>query len=281
MITLRQMTLADIPFGLKLSTDAGWNQTATDWQLILSQRGARGLLASLDGVAAGTVTIIPYQARFSWVGMALVSAKFQRRGIGTALLTAATDVGKAAGWVRLDATPAGKKLYDTLGFRDEYLLSRLRRPAQALTDESEIPCVPITHSLLSAIGRLDQPVFGADRLSILSGLYRHAPQLAYAWVENNEIKGYCLGRIGIRYAHIGPIVAVNIQIARGLLRQALSGCAQQDTILDAPQQDGEWLAFLSTLGFSELRPFIRMCYGEGEPPMPDQRQFAIAGPELG
>jgi GNAT superfamily N-acetyltransferase len=288
-ISIRPMTLADIPFGLRLSTAAGWNQTAADWRLILSQKNAAGFLACLSGVSAGTVTVIPYQTHFSWVGMALVSAEFQRRGLGTILLTAAIEAGMAAGLVRLDATPAGKKLYDQLGFRDEYPLTRMRRskpsalPAQGspLSLSPQTACFPIIPDLFPCIHRFDRPVFGASRLPILKGLYQMAPQLAFAWVESNIIKGYCLGRVGARYAHIGPIVAEDIQVARGLLLKALTQCANQEVILDAPHHDRQWLEFLSSLGFSELRPFIRMCCGSQEPPRQSSQQFAIAGPELG
>jgi hypothetical protein len=60
-ISLRPMTVQDIPFGLKLSSLAGWNQTEADWAILLEQSTVGSFLACYNRVEAGTVTTATYQ----------------------------------------------------------------------------------------------------------------------------------------------------------------------------------------------------------------------------
>jgi GNAT superfamily N-acetyltransferase len=280
-ISLRPMTNHDIPFGLQLSNLAGWNQTEADWAMLLEQSTAGCFLACYNKVEAGTVTTITYQKHLSWVGMMLVAPEFRRLGIGTALLRAAIQAVEAMGVVCLDATPAGKPLYDKLGFQDLYSLGRwLRRPA-TLEMQSIIPCRPLTLESLPAIQAYDHRVFGADRTRILYALQRNTPSLAHFTEYNHEIRGFCLGRIGQKYVQIGPVIAEGLEVARDLLLSALQTCAHQHVILDKTLHHPGWAQLLHDLGFVEQRQFIRMHLGEFILPEHHARQLAIAGPEIG
>jgi GNAT superfamily N-acetyltransferase len=280
-ISLRPMTIQDIPFGLKLSSLAGWNQTEADWAMLLEQSTAGSFLACYNRVEAGTVTTVTYQKQLNWVGMMLVAPEFQRLGIGTALLNAAIQAVKALGGVCLDATPAGKPLYDRLGFQDLYRLGRWLRLPASLGMQPADHCYPLTHESLPAILAYDHPVFGADRMGILCALQRNAPSLALFTEHDHEIKGFCLGRIGQKYVQIGPVIADSLEIARDLLLSALQTCAYQQVILDNTLLQPSWNQLLHDLGFVEQRPFIRMCLGEFIFPENHAKQFAIAGPEIG
>jgi GNAT superfamily N-acetyltransferase len=280
-ISLRPITVQDITFGLKLSSLVGWNQTEADWAMLLEQSTAGSFLACYNGVEAGTVTTVTYPKQLNWVGMMLVAPEFQRLGIGTALLQAAIQAVKALGVVCLDATPAGKPLYDRLGFQDLYRLGRWLRPPASLGMQPAVHCHPFSQESLPAILAYDHPVFGADRMGILCALQRNAPLLALFTEYDHEIKGFCLGRIGQKYVQIGPVIADRLEIARDLLLSALQTCAHQQVILDNTLHHPGWNQLLHDLGFVEQRPFIRMRLGEFILPEYHARQFAIAGPEIG
>lgn len=290
-LTVRYLTAQDIPFGLKLSNLAGWNQTAADWAMLLEQSTCGNFLACYNGVEAGTVTTVTYTQKLSWVGMLLVAPEFRRLGVGTALLQAAIRAVRALGAVCLDATPAGKPLYDRLGFRELYRLGRWLRPPAPLERGPAVKCMPLSHESLPAILDYDRPVFGADRAGILRYLLHNTPSLAFFYSDDREIQGYCLGRTGQNYVHIGPLVADRLEIAGDLLLSALLVCAHQPVILDNSSQHPGWDQLLHNLGFMEQRPFIRMYLGDkrlgvkrlGEFVLPEHhaRQFAIAGPEIG
>ncbi len=283
MVTLRTMTLTDIPLGMRLKEAAGWNQTPADWQMMLACPGG-AFVAAVDGVDAGTATVVSYGASFSWIGMVLVDPAYRRRGVGAALLHAAIDCAAPLGPVRLDATPLGKQLYDTLGFRDEYRLARMERPAvgSAVAPTANANAVSsITPDRLPAVTAYDAPLFGAPRPAILEALCSNRPAYAWAAWQDDRVIGYCLGRTGSRYEQIGPVVADDEATARALLLAALGRCATSAVIVDALVDHGGWMAFLRSLGFVEQRPFIRMCLGGGHDFGEPARQYAIAGPEIG
>ncbi len=280
-ITFRPMTIRDVPFGFKLSLAAGWNQTEADWVMLLEQEADGSFVACLDGEEAGTVTSVNYQNRLHWIGMVLVAEEFRRLGIGRALLETAIGAVKNRGVVGLDATPAGKRLYDTLGFQVVYEMSRcLRQPAQGLRFPI-FACPPLAPAMLLSVAAYDLPVFGADRTSILASLQRRAPQLAFYTERNGRLAGYCLGRYGSRYVQIGPVVAEDLEAARELLLTALQSCGEREVIVDIPFHQPRWNQLLGELGFVEQRPFVRMSLGTLPISEKHLKQLAIAGPEIG
>ncbi len=109
----------------------------------------------------------------------------------------------------------------------------------------------------------------------------NAPEYAYAVKRDGELAGYCLGRSGSNFHQIGPIVAKDTATAQALLLTALGNCPGKNVILDALVRQKSWLSFLHETGFSEQRPFIRMCLGTLNYPGQPERQYAIAGPEVG
>jgi GNAT superfamily N-acetyltransferase len=280
-ISMRPMTIQDIPFGLSLSSQAGWNQTEADWAMLLEQSTAGCFLAYYNQKEAGTVTTVTYPKQLSWIGMMLVAPEYQRLGIGTALLRAATQSTLARGMVCLDATTAGKPLYEKLGFQELYRIGRWLRPPAPLEIQSYTACHPLNQESIPAILDYDHPVFGADRTGILCILQRNTPSLALFTEYDHEIKGFCLGRRGRRYVQIGPVIADCLEIARDLLLSALKTCAHHQVILDNMHQHPGWTQLLHDLGFVQQRTLIRMHLGEYHIPKNHTRQYTIAGPEIG
>src|SRR5262245_40732531 len=125
---LRRMTDADIDFGIRLKATAGWNQRPADWKRLIRLEPEGCLILKNDGVPVDTVTTTLYEKRLAWIGMVLVSPDTRRKGYGTELLKAAMNYCETqrVEVIKLDATPLGKKLYDTLGYHDEYRLKRVQ-----------------------------------------------------------------------------------------------------------------------------------------------------------
>jgi GNAT superfamily N-acetyltransferase len=288
-LSLRPMTLDDIPFGMELSRVAGWNQGEADWRMFLEHSTAGSYLATYAGVKAGTVTTVTYAGKLNWIGMVLVAPEFRRLGIGAGLLRAAIQAVKAQGAICLDATPAGKLLYDTLGFRDMYRLGRWQRPPDALKAQPVHACLKLYDGSFPALMAYDLPVFGADRAGILKTLCHNTPALAFYAEHRHKMVGYCLGRTGRQSVQIGPLVADRVDIGRDLLLGALHVCSHQPVIVDIPYQAPgmresdslSWSQSLQDLGFVEMRQFMRMSLGEFTFSEYHARQLAIAGPEIG
>jgi GNAT superfamily N-acetyltransferase len=286
-VTLRPMTQADIPLGMALKEQAGWNQTARDWEIILEASRGGNYVAVIGNKPVGTITTISYQARFSWLGMLLVHSDYRGQGIGTQLLKAAIAYAEQQGAIYLDATPAGKPLYQRLGFKEVSELIRMLRTGR------ESPS--ITVRALPQLGTIspeyiydyDTPIFGADRRDILSCLYQNTPQ--YGFICNavaqsqtySPIIGYCLGRSGSQYEYIGPVVADSIQSAQKIVLTVLQVCGYGNVIMDVPTCNAHWVTWLTELGFVRLREYSRMILGSEHTFGQLEKQFAIAGPEFG
>jgi hypothetical protein len=98
---------------------------------------------------------------------------------------------------------------------------------------------------------------------------------------DGKVTGYCLGRSGSNFEHIGPVIAENTDAARDLLIKALESCRDKPVIVDTFAEKSNWVDFLKTLGFKVQRPLIRMYLGDLNHPGKPESQYAIAGPELG
>ncbi len=277
---IRTMQNSDIAEGLRLCRAAHWNQLQRDWELFLqlSPHGCR--VACIDEKIVGTVTIVRYQQKFSWIGMVLVDPAQRRQGIGTQLLHSAVDILRDETTVKLDATPAGREVYLKLNFVDEYRLSRMETIVSGIKfSTSDVR--PLLLTDLPAVLKMDQKIFGAARNILLQWTLAGAPELAWVLTSANKIKGYCLGRHGYNFLHLGPIIAEDSETAQQLVSACLQGQIGKSVILDTPHHHTGFMQWLNAIGFREQRPFIRMFRGSNNFPGNPAYQFAILGPEFG
>jgi ribosomal protein S18 acetylase RimI-like enzyme len=280
MTAYRPMTQRDIAAGLALCRSAKWNQLKRDWQFFLDQSPSGCLVAEEENKVVGTVTTISYQDNFSWIGMVLVDPVNQRQGIGIRLLKEALNILQDQETIKLDATPAGREVYLKLGFSDEYRLgrmysSRVTGPAGATTANA------VQKTDLPELVKFDRKIFGADRGILLEWMLDGAPEFAFLVKEYNAVVGYCLGRHGFNFNHIGPVVAMRPDIARNLITAALQNSVGQAVILDVLQHNRDFVHWLESIGFTEQRNFIRMFRGSNRCAGTPKKQFAILGPEFG
>jgi GNAT superfamily N-acetyltransferase len=261
------MTLDDIGRGLELCRAAGWNQTERDWKFFVGQTRAGCLVDEVDGRVVGTSATLDYGDEFAWLAMVLVDPEVRGQGVGTRLLNESIRILAGRKSIRLDATPAGERVYRPLGFKEEFALARYERSAGQTESEA---CPPVTDADWPSILELDRKAFGSGREPMLRWLAQGAPDLAMATGD-----GYCFGRHGHRFDHIGPVIARSAESAWRLLAAALARCSRE-TVVDAPVEHEEVLA---GFGFNKQRPFLRMSLGE--PPVFDASlNYAITGPEF-
>jgi GNAT superfamily N-acetyltransferase len=272
LATTLEMGPKDVPGAFALSTEAGWNQTAEDWPLLV--RLGRGFGATgPEGRLVATALALPYPSSFGWIGMVIVHGPFRRRGLATRLLDRSIADLLDRGLVPfLDATPAGQPVYQRMGFRPVDALTRWRGagggpPADPLSPLRDI----------GDIAELDRLAFGADRSAVLGDLLGRAGAVS---LRDHAGDGYLLARTGRTATYIGPVVARETASARRLLEAGLAATSGPVTI-DVPDRQEDVAALLSRRGFQPERPFARMALehdsGYGDPGL----IRAIAAPELG
>jgi GNAT superfamily N-acetyltransferase len=280
---VRPMREEDLEAGVRLAAAAGWNQRLDDWRLVRSLSPETNFVAILDGRLAGTTVTINYDNKVSWVAMVLVDPTLRRRGVATRLMKAALDALAACETVKLDATPAGREVYLRLGFVDESTVVRF----QAASAPAPVPPPAgvrlrrMTEADTPAVLALDARAFGTLRDPLMPGLSRLAP--GYAWVAEGPagLQGFCMGRHGMKWEHLGPVTAVNGETARALASAAFGAMAGKPALVDAPSWQPGFQAWLKESGFVEQRPFIRMRKGPDRHAGEAGCVFGIAGPEFG
>jgi GNAT superfamily N-acetyltransferase len=266
-----------------LSVEAGWNQVAADWRLMLGSGVAFGIKEPSGKWIASALTL-PLGARIAWISMVLVTKSQRGRGLGTALLRRCISeiegTGRAMG---LDATEFGRPIYLPLGFRDVYPLSRwsAQQPVRAFVAAPEGVTIRAAGSAdLARIASCDRARSGLDRQVVLENLLARAPHVAnVAERGDGSLVGYALGRDGHVAMHIGPVVAEDQAIGRALTGKALA-CTAGPVIMDVPDQQAAVREFLGAHGFKPARGFMRMVRGAAPEVEEGSHVMALAGPEL-
>jgi len=277
---IRQMTPADIPFGMEIKTAAGWNQVESDWRAFLSYNPDGCFIAEWDGQRVGTTTTTIHDGKVAWIGMVLVHPGFRRLGIGKALLKHCIAWLQQRGvpCIKLDATPAGKTVYVPLGFRDEYELERVETVAKAEGGIQAAACD------VEAILALDSEAFGVQRQPVLQRLLGEHPDLCWTVRPPSSVlrppDGFLLARPGANAWHLGPWVARSAETAETLLRACLARLAGQRIFADVPVNHPA-RQIVARYGFITQRPLTRMWLGCNDWPGNPALTYAVADPAKG
>jgi len=265
-----------------LSMEAGWNQVAADWRLMLTLGRGYGVRAADRGWIASAL-VLPLGPAICWLSMVLVTKPMRGQGLGTRLLRRSiAEVAASGAAAGLDATELGRPIYVPLGFRDFYPLSRWHAPRGArkpLPPPAGIAIRPVTADDLEGICLCDAARSAMARAPVLSHLFARAQGLArIAQRGGGGIAGFCLARDGRSATQVGPIVAEDAAIGLALLSHALAAC-DQPVIVDVPDRHAPFRRWLTEQGASAPRSFMRMLRGDAR--LDDgAHTFALAGPEL-
>lgn len=271
----------DLEDGLRMARAAGWNQRLEDWRMILALSPGGTFSACHNGALVGTLATVNYADKVSWIAMVLVDPAMRRRGIATQLMNAGLAKLASCETVKLDATPAGRNVYEKLGFVDEYEINRLAIGSVPPLPAPGARVRPMTEADLPAVVALDAQVFGVERAGLLGRIRAMAPE--YAWVAEGMagLDGFVMGRRGALWEYMGPLTAKDMIAARELAEAYLGALRGRGVIVDVPDRQPAWREWLEGLGFREQRMFTRMFKGPNRFAGRMESAFAIAGPEFG
>jgi GNAT superfamily N-acetyltransferase len=215
---IQPLTSADLTGCLALARDRGWPPEERKWRLLFDLGTVYGVRGP-GGDLAGVTVLTRYGAEFAVIGMMLVASRYGGRGLGRALMTRA--VADAAGaTVFLHATPAGRPLYERLGFVPVGVTQThlgCFRPAESLTSPGRSRLAGSGD--LMAIRRLDTRANGTDRALLVRRLPGFTGQLRVA-ERLGAVTGYAGAYDGPRYVSIGPVVAEAAEDAKTLIADA-------------------------------------------------------------
>lgn len=267
---VRLLIESDIAAALELSAVAGWNQTADDWRMLLALAPDGCFAVELDNRVVATTTLLCYGRRLAWIGMVLTKSEYRGRGFARRLLKCALDRADQLGMetVKLDATDQGQPLYEKLGFRAEQAVERWSK------ESSDQVAGVVPRPQANDISRCnDLEAFGADRSQLLRRLAaRRAP---FQTQEN-----FLFSRRGRTTSYLGPCVAADEAVARGLFEDCVRTEGRSGWCWDLLPANREAVALAKSFGFAPKRRLLRMVRGKdcrGK----EELIYAIAGFELG
>lgn len=272
------MTRDDIPTAIRLIDSAGWNQTVADWERLLAATPDGCFAAEWEGRVVGTAATIIYEARFGWIGMVIVDPQHRGKSIGSTLLERAIGYLDSCGvpTIKLDATPAGRPLYEQFGFLSEYAIERWMLKRSVAGPSGETDSAAIEDAL-----QLDREAFGADRSALLRSLSGAAPAFTLIARRDGAVVGYTFGRSGSRADHRGPWMARDKRVAATLLDEFLHRSVRDLVFVDCVRPNPWAVQLVKARGFELSRPLTRMFRGTNTFPGHPELLCGILGPEFG
>ena len=280
---LRVLRPEDLPFAESLRAIAGWNQTLGDWRRFLEMEPEGCVLAECNGSAVATATTLRYGTNLAWFGMVLVHPEHRRRGIGRTLLSHCIAWLQARGvrCIKLDATPAGKPVYDGLGFKSEWTLARWEHAGPQVPKPTDTHLRPWRASDLRFIASLDAAAFGVSRETLVEALASQSRLALVSETAPGCLAGYGFIRPGSRANYLGPVVAASEEVGLQLVQALLANTRGERVFWDIPDSNTVAVDWARQHGCYQQRMLTRMYLGENKAPGNPRQQFALAGPEVG
>lgn len=287
-VRMRTMTHADIALGMRLKTQAGWNQTQADWQRFITLSPQGCFVASANGVDVGTAATFNFK-NIGWIAMILVDPQARGQGVGSAMMNHCLShlTANNVTTIRLDATDLGKPVYDKLGFVDQFKLVRYEGTLQANASLDTLPGVmvsPVQPADLSDMLAIDLTTTRTLRHNLLEQLVNEVQTSTHcsAFIArlSNKITGYCLTRRGANASFIGPCVATSDAAGLSLLNAAANELSGQRILIDIPVDHEAANRWATQQGLTLQRQLTRMSKGNAILEQVDHL-WASSGPEKG
>jgi hypothetical protein len=205
--------------------------------------------------------------------MVLTHPDHRGRGHARSLLNHSLDLlrYREVNWIKLDATEAGKPIYEAMGFIEEGPIERWRRQPAPFDEAPPDNLFPFIYDPV-----LDRRGFGANRTALL----RELAEVESACLPTTA---YAMGRPGHDAAYFGPCVSRTAEATRMLLEWFLSRHWNELIYWDLLPANHSAAEIARQYGFEPVRNLARMGMQLNPPSLNvnEAAVYAIAGFELG
>jgi hypothetical protein len=215
--------------------------------------------------------------------MMLVHPDRRRLGIGTRLMELVIQSLEGAGiaCIKLDATPAGRPVYEKLGFVEECLLTRWQRPANTPISWPEVGTTrTVVAEDWDSIERLDRRATGVDRSRFVRSV-AEASRAVMACLRDGRVEGWGMIRAGAVADYLGPVVCENSDVAMSLCSALIRLAGERSIAWDLFDESAVARAMAERFGFAPLRPLTRMRRGPATVKSEPSLQFGLVDPSIG
>ncbi len=282
--SIRTFKKEDIDFAHKMVTAEHWNDRREDIERMFNYEPNGCFIAEADREPAGHVFTVNYE-KLGWIGLLIVKAEYRRKQIGTLLVKKAIDylLNSGVETIRLEAVPSIAGFYRELGFIDEYESLRFTAYSNKIVSPNIESINPMQEEEISEIADFDAEYFGANRMRVLSRLYRENPDRCFVSRVGCNIVGYAMSRRMQSGYRIGPWTSTpeNPKIAQELLTKCMETIKPDTNVyVGMPELNKTAAEILQKNGFKQYSKSIRMRLGKKLTEHPSGI-FAIGGPMKG
>jgi GNAT superfamily N-acetyltransferase len=258
-LVIDRFRAGDLDAGLRLSTQADWNQIAADWRRVYDLCPDGFFAGRVDGRVVATGCVATYGRAAAWIGLILVDEACRGQGYGAAMFARTIErarelVGDAVG---LDASDFGRPVYLKKGFVD---VAPIDRWGGVLKEGDSAPAGIVAKSAFDRIAALDREAVGVDRSALLRHLIDD-PAVSCLAVPG---EGHAFLYPGRLHAHLGPVVARSDAAFGALLSGAARLLKGADVVIDAIRSPAS-SALLEARGLQIARRLTRMTLSRSLP----------------
>ncbi|MBO6560997.1 MAG: GNAT family N-acetyltransferase [Nisaea sp.] len=275
---MRPMTAADIDDAVAWAAAEGWNPGERDAQCFASVDPAGFIGGFLDGRMIASISVVNYDDAFSFLGFYIVQPEHRGKGYGYRLWQEGmAHAGDRT--VGLDGVVAEQENYKRSGFELAYRNIRYGgAPAlPAAVPGLEIRALKAPDEALKAF---DRTAFPVARETFLDAWLRTRGHAAFAAYRGGTLAGYAVSRPCVSGAKIGPLFAMDAEVAGALAAATIGAVETNEIFLDVPEPNAAAVRLAEQLGLSPVFETARMYRGAA-PDMDLSRIFGVTSFELG
>lgn len=239
---VRRLDVGDLPACLDLGADRGWPREEHKWRLLFAVGQVNGIDDPEGGLAA-VVVGAPYGTAVTAISMMLVAREHERTGLGKRVL-AHTLEQTGTDSALLTATPMGKPLYESMGFRTIGRCSTYSGTPTGMRAAGISR--PYTDTDAATVSIVDTEVFGAARKELTAALPGFASALRVVDAPGG-ITGFGAAWPNIDQTVLGPVTAEDAEDGLGLLSD-LAATAPGEVRLDIDHRQPRVLAWAEAHG---------------------------------
>lgn len=271
-VVLDDLRPSDLGEAHAITRALSWPHRLEDWERMLAL-GEGVAVRGEDGSLAGTGIAWPWGEGAATVGLILVREAYQRRGLGRSIMDELTR--RLPGRVlRLSATKAGLRLYESLGFAGVGTVRQLQGEARArgLADGLRLAQARDDEAIVA----LDAASFGWERGRLIRMLVETGQGVVIE--RGGAVTGFGFRRAFGRGNLIGPIVAANDQDARALFDALLADGFNRIDIADVA---AGLIPAIEAAGMMPAGAVVSMTNGPWPEPRGAARLYALSSQAFG
>ena len=275
------MSVSDIPFAVKLSSQEEWKTPPSDFMRIL-HLDPHGSFVAFDGNSrVGMITTMTFGKGLAWIGNVIVDKNHRGKHIGQGLMNYAIHhlMKLQIRHIGLYCFKDNVGFYRRLGFVGGTQFVRLRRPTRIPRSyQSELGKQPSLPQVLS----MDRRAFGADRSKLIRSWIREKSG-AYFGFTNGKTSGFLLVKKYSTMFDLGPgatFGASQVDLNK-LLAESLEYAWRKPIEASCLARNRGMLKLLGEYGFRTINRGFRMYWNHDAKLGSDRSAILLGFPDKG